>query len=139
MTTTRLEVGGGHHHAHPVHAVEPAGQRALVRDSVLRGHHRDPAGRGSEVAGSSLGVLALGGEDDDLVAAPAEVARVGVRRDPERHPFLGCRQDEPLVPDRLTVGTAGDQRDVVPAWWRRAPIVPPIPPAPSTTTRTGPA
>ena len=81
------------------------------------------AGRGVQVAGGRLGVLALRRQHDHVVAAPGELPRVGVRRDPQRHPLLGRLERQAALADHLAVGTRAISATSCPDWWRRAPML----------------
>ena len=111
---SRLEELRRHEDQHGVHAIQAAPRHALVRDSVLGQDHRRRRRRLDQVVERAQRVLRLHGEEDDLVTAPIELARMADRGEQERpRPFR--RLDvQTSGADPLEVLAARDQRDVMP-------------------------
>src|SRR6185437_3890637 len=67
------------------------------------------------VGEQGLGVLGLGGQQEDVVLAEAELGRAGDGGDVQRGRAVRGGQGQALGAEGVEVGAAGDQDDLVPA------------------------
>src|SRR5581483_9251738 len=105
---------GGAHHAHGVDVREAPQRSALVRDAVL--HARDGDARrcdGSERVECVDRVLALHGEEDDVVVAPVDLVRGGHGVDPHDDATVDVVDTEPVRADGVEVRAPRQQDHVV--------------------------
>ena len=81
------------------------------------------------VGEQGLGVLGLGGQQEDVVLAEVELGRPGDGGDLQRGRAVRGSQDQALGAEGVEVGAAGDQDDLCPPAASLPPMVPPIAPA----------
>ncbi len=97
-----------------MHVTEPPQERRFVRHTVLHADDRR-AGRGvvEERGGDAGRVLALDGDQHDIVAGERQIGGMGDDRDRQRDRALGPLDREAARGDRRAVRAAGDEHDVV--------------------------
>jgi hypothetical protein len=112
----RLGVAGRDHDVCGDHVLEPAQHDALVVDAVLQADHGGRRRRrGGHCPHGLLGVLALGGQQDDV--APAKLDRLdaaGGDRDAHHLGPVRSMQAQAVTPQRLGVLAARHEQHVHP-------------------------
>ena len=123
LDRARLQVGGREPDAHPVHVAEAAQREPLAGHPVLRAEHGQVVGgygaawhrQPRPPSHGRLGVLGLGGQEEDVVAGELNLVRSahGGNGDDGRA-FRGSQAQAALAAERVEVRAAGHQHHLMP-------------------------